>query len=101
MHPGQNGQSLVESPSSVEQQRTIVPNSLVNCAPSFALLPPAKSKRRGRPRKSTIKSKLDIAVKGMLDKEKRKKMKREMNGQESVPNDNIKRSKNKGKKVFE
>lgn len=96
MHPPENGQPLVESPSSVEQQSTSVPNSLVNCAPSFALLPPAKSKRRGRPRKTTIKSKLDIAVKRIIVKEKRKKLKIERNGQESVPNDNIRIINNKG-----
>ena len=55
-----NGETVldgIQSSSSVDQ------NEVVNCPPSVNLLPPCKSKRRGRPRKHTIKSSLYIVLK--------------------------------------
>lgn len=48
----------------------ITANSLVNCPPSIPLLPPKKSNRRGRPKKIAYKSKMDVAIKKIIDKGK-------------------------------
>lgn len=63
--------SGTRSASSDQQTSTVV-----NYQPSTSLLPPAKSKKRGRPPKSTIKSKLDIAIGKMITKEKKEKEKK-------------------------
>ena len=57
----------------VEEQ--IDGTSLVNCPPSKPLLPPKKSNRRGRPKKIAYKSKMDVAIKKLLDKQKNMKKK--------------------------
>lgn len=49
----------------------LVSKQVVNFPPSVKVLPPVKSKKRGRPRKTTIKNKLDIAI-GKMIKKKRK-----------------------------
>ena len=53
----------MESSSMGHEQLSTSANEVVNCAPTINLLPPEKSKRKGRPRKHTYKSPLDIAVK--------------------------------------
>jgi hypothetical protein len=47
--------------------------SLVNCPPSKPLLPPKKSNRRGRPKKIAFKSKIDVAIKNIIKKQKNRK----------------------------
>lgn len=60
------------SASSDELTSSVV-NKVVNYQPHTTLLPPAKSKKRGRPPKSTIKSKLDIGIGKMIKKGKKEK----------------------------
>lgn len=66
--------SVNETPST-----GLVSKQVVNLSPSVKVLPPAKSKKRGRPRKTSIKSKIDIAI-GNIIKKKRK---------ENVKNKNV------------
>lgn len=62
-----------QSVSNVNQASTDAMNKVVNYPPSVKILPPAKSKKRGRPRKATIKSKLDIAIGKMITKERKQR----------------------------
>lgn len=55
-----------------DQETSGVLNEVLNYPPCSNLLPPNKSKKRGRPREKSIKSKLDIAIRNMVRKEKKK-----------------------------
>jgi hypothetical protein len=59
--------------ASSDEFNSHVVNKIVNYQPNTTLLPPAKSKKRGRPPKSTIKSKLDIAIGKIIKKGKKEK----------------------------
>ena len=61
-----NGEAMlneIQSSSNSHEQFTTTANEVLNSAPSINLLPPEKSKRKGRPRKYAYKNALDIAVK--------------------------------------
>lgn len=77
----------------------------MNCPPSIPLLPPQKSKRRGRPRTVTIKNALDIALKKIIEKNRKLKKENVTEGrnedQIENPNKKKKRKKrNQKKKIF-
>jgi hypothetical protein len=68
----ENGEAMFTG----SQASTNTISKVVNYPPSIKILPPAKSKKRGRPRKATIKSKLDIAIGKMITKQRKQNKKK-------------------------